>query len=64
MSRIFVLELTDPQGDGRIRAFARRDKAERVARRWTGAKEDTSAWRGSDGREDYDADLYVVTIEP
>ena len=64
--RVFVLELVNPQAEGRIRVFARREPAERVARRWTGCKPpDESAWdwKGVGAKDNYDAWLYEIKVE-
>lgn len=66
MARVFVLEVGDPNGDGRIRVFRDRAKARRAARRWTGTTgpdASDSEWRGVQGRADYWADLYSVQVE-
>lgn len=63
---VFVLEFTDPQGEGYRRVFRDRAKAIRAARRWTGTicvDASDSWWRGRDGRENYDADVYRVRVE-
>lgn len=65
MLRVFVLHLTDPNGDLTLRVFAQRDKARRVARRWTQDKKNASdsEWHGEGDYEHYDADLYNMVVE-
>lgn len=63
--KVFVLELTNPNADGFIRVFKRRENAERAARRWTrdtsGAS--NSEYRGAGKKENYDASIYAVEVE-
>lgn len=69
---VFVLELVNPQAEGRIRVFAHREHAERVARRWTrsgsahGCKSPDESgwdWKGVGAKDNYDAWLYEIEIE-
>lgn len=63
---VFVLDLIDPQADGRIRVFRNLATARRAARRWTGTTDaDVSGWQwvGVGRRENYDAFLYRVRVE-
>lgn len=65
--KVFVLKLSDPNGDARmIRVFSDRKKARQAARRWTrttGKDASASEWHGGDDREDYSAYLYAVVVE-
>ncbi len=65
--KVWLLELIDPNADGRFRIFRDQEKAQRAARYWAGTGDlDASAceWHGEGIKENYDAYLYGgVTVE-
>mgnify|MGYP001559379840 CR=1 FL=1 len=63
---VYVLELVNPRAEGRLRVFAHREHAERVARRWTGCKQPDESgwdWKGVGAKDNYDAWLYDIEVE-